>query len=319
MFVLRAGDGGSPEKLVGKLERLLYQADADAPARAGHFRRQGNVVEVFTRDFRYPGKFFRGYPVRIEFSNGKVASVRDSAGEAARALVIEPELLGSVFGEEFQDRSPVSLDELPQSLRDAVLVTEDRDFYRHAGVSIKRSVGALLKNVETGTRQGGSTLTQQLVKNLYLSPVQTLRRKGMEAVLAVILDARYSKDEILEAYLNEIYLGQHGSVAVNGVGEAARHYFGKDASDLDLAESAMIAAMIRGAECLFTAPQPGQARQGGTSSCGRCSRRKRSTRRRCSRRSRRLSHPLRFRSRAPAPRISWTSSRASSRRASESR
>jgi len=101
-----------------------------------------------------------------------------------------------------------------------------------------------LKNVKTGARQGGSTLTQQLVKNLYLSPVQTLRRKGMEAVLAVILDARYSKDEILEAYLNEIYLGQHGSVAVNGVGEAARHYFGKTPAELRPLEAAFFSSIL---------------------------------------------------------------------------
>ena len=94
-------------------------------------------------------------------------------------------------------------------------------------------------------KQGGSTLTQQLVKNLYLSPERTLRRKAIEAVMAVVLDARYSKDEILEAYLNEIYLGRRGSIAITGVGEAARYYFGKEVSDLDLAESATLAGMIR--------------------------------------------------------------------------
>src|SRR6266511_4344268 len=113
MFVLRAGDAG-------------------APSRAGHFRRSANVIEVFPRDFRYPGKFFRGFPSRIEFASGKVASIRDSSGEPSPALVVEPELLGSVFGEEFQDRTLVRLEDLPQSLKDAVLVTEDRDFYRHA-------------------------------------------------------------------------------------------------------------------------------------------------------------------------------------------
>jgi penicillin-binding protein 1B len=261
MFVLRAGDAGSPEKLVGKLERLLYQSDADAPSRAGHFRRSANVIDVFPRDFRYPGKFFRGFPSRIEFASGKVASIRDSSGEPSPALVVEPELLGSVFGEEFQDRTLVRLEDLPQSLKDAVLVTEDRDFYRHAGVSIRRSLGAILSNVRRRAMQGGSTLTQQLVKNLYLSPERTLRRKAIEAVLAVILDARYSKDEILEAYMNEIYLGQYGSVAVNGVGEAARHYFGKEASDLDLAESATIAAMIKAPNAYSPLHNPVRARQ----------------------------------------------------------
>jgi penicillin-binding protein 1B len=261
MFVLRAGDGSSPEKLVGKLERLLYQADDEAPARAGHFRRTGNLVEVFPRDFRYPGKFFRGFPTRIEFASGKVASIRDASGEPAPALVVEPELLGSVFGEELEDRTLVRLEDLPQSLKDAVLVTEDRDFYRHAGVSIRRSIGAVISNVRNKGTQGGSTLTQQLVKNLYLSPERTLRRKAIEAVLAVILDARYSKDEIFEAYLNEIYLGQYGSIAVNGVGEASRHYFGKEASDLDLAESATIAAMIKAPNAYSPLHNPVRARQ----------------------------------------------------------
>src|SRR6266498_2319240 len=220
-----------------------------------------DMFELFPRDFRYPGKFFRGFPARIEFASGKVASIRDSSGEPSPALVVEPELLGSVFGEEFQDRTLVRLEDLPQSLKDAVLVTEDRDFYRHAGVSIRRSLGAILSNVKRRAMQGGSTLTQQLVKNLYLSPERTLRRKAIEAVLAVILDARYSKDEIFEAYMNEIYLGQYGSVAVNGVGEAARHYFGKEASDLDLAESATIAAMIKAPNAYSPLHNPVRARQ----------------------------------------------------------
>ena len=261
MFVLRPGDGGSPEKLVSKLDRLLYQPDADSPSRPGHFRRRESAVEVFTRDFRYPGKDFRGVPARVEFAGGKVTAVRDPSGEPLPALVVEPERLGSVFGDEFQDRTLVRLEDLPQCLKDAVLVTEDRDFYRHAGISIRRSVGAVLSNVRRGGMQGGSTLTQQLVKNLYLSPERTLRRKALEAVLAVILDARYSKDEIFEAYLNEIYLGQHGSVAVNGIGEAARHYFGKDASDLDLAESATIAAMIKAPNVYSPLHNPARARQ----------------------------------------------------------
>ncbi len=261
MFVQRPGDAGSPEKLVGKLERLLYQSDSGAPARAGHFRREGDVVEVFPRDFRYPGKFFRGFPARIEFSGGRVASIRDLSGEELPAVVVEPELLGSVFGEEFQDRTLVRLEDLPQSLKDAVLVTEDRDFYRHSGVSVRRSLGALISNVKRRATQGGSTLTQQLVKNLYLSPERTLRRKAIEAVLALILDARYSKDEIFEAYMNEIYLGQYGSVAVNGVGEAARHYFGKEVSDLDLAESATIAGMIKAPNAYSPLHNPERATQ----------------------------------------------------------
>jgi penicillin-binding protein 1B len=167
MFVLRVGDGGSPEKLTGKLERLFYQADEEAPARAGHFRRAGNVVEVFPRDFRYPGKFFRGFPSRIEFASGKVASIRDASGEPAPALIVEPELLGSVFGEELADRTLVRLEDLPQSLKDAVLVIEDRDFTATPACPSGAASAPSFPTSRT-SRPRGPTLTQQLVKNLYL-------------------------------------------------------------------------------------------------------------------------------------------------------
>lgn len=245
VLVIRSGDGGTAERLAAKLERLLYQRSSDPPVRAGHFRVSGDVVELHTRDFFYPGRLFRGSPARIEYRNGSVRSVRDPSGAAVAAVVIEPELLGSVFGEDFEDRTLVRLAEVPRSLQDAILVVEDRDFHRHPGISLRRTFGALWATLRGGVKQGGSTLTQQLVKNLYLSPERTLRRKAVEAVMALILDARYSKDDIFEAYLNEIYLGQRGSIAVTGIGEAARYYFGKQVSDLDLAESATIAGMIR--------------------------------------------------------------------------
>ena len=245
LLSVRAGDGRSADKLVAKLDRLLYQEDEEEPSRPGHYRRSGNTVELFTRGFRYPGHDFPGFRATVEFSGGRVVSVRGAGGDSIPSVVIEPELLGSVFGDEVEDRSLVRLAELPKTLTDAILVTEDRDFYRHAGVSIRRTFGAVFSNLKGAATQGGSTLTQQLVKNLYLSPERTLRRKGIEAILSMILDARYSKDEIFQAYVNEIYLGREGSIAITGVGEAARHYFGKEASDLDLAESATIAGMIK--------------------------------------------------------------------------
>ena len=245
LTLLEPGSPGSADRLVAKLERLFYEKSADSPERPGHYRRSGDAVELFTRDFFYPGRQFRGYRARISFAGDVVRSVIDEHGDALPALVVEPERLGAVFGEEFEDRTLVRLEEVPQSLTDAILVTEDRDFYRHSGVSIKRTFGAILATMRGGTVQGGSTLTQQLVKNVYLTPERTLRRKAVEAAMAVVLDARYSKDQILQAYLNEIYLGQHGSIAIKGVGEAARFYFGKQVSDLDLAESATIAGMIK--------------------------------------------------------------------------
>jgi len=261
VFVLRPGDQSSPEALSAKLARLLYQKEPTAPERAGRFRREGNVVEVFTRDFRYPGRLVRGFRTRIEFAAGHVRSIRDAAGSSASALVLEPELLGSVFGEELEDRRIVRLPDVPAALKDAILATEDRDFYRHSGVSVKRSFGALIATLKGRPVQGGSTLTQQLVKNLYLSPERTLRRKVTEGIMAMILDARYSKDEILEAYLNEIYLGQDGAIAITGVGAAARHYFGKDVADIDLAESATLAAMIKAPNVYAPTKNPAKAKQ----------------------------------------------------------
>jgi penicillin-binding protein 1B len=261
LFVLRAGDTASISSLTAKLERLFYQEEDAKPDRPGRYRREKDALEIRTRAFRYPGKAFVGQNVRVVFAAGRVKSLSDADGNAVAALILEPERLGSVFGAELEDRTVVSLSEVPASLVDAVLVTEDRDFFRHTGVSVKRLLGAGFKTATGGMKQGGSTLTQQLVKNLYLSPERTVRRKAVEAVMAVILDARYSKEEILEAYLNEIYLGRRGAVAITGVGEAARYYFGTEVSDLDLAQSATLAGMIRAPNAYSPFRSPERTRQ----------------------------------------------------------
>ncbi|HEY1434747.1 MAG TPA: PBP1A family penicillin-binding protein [Thermoanaerobaculia bacterium] len=245
LYVLHPGDAASIAGLSAKLGRLFYQESSAAAERPGHYRREKDALEIHTRGFRYPGRTFPGQRVRVVFSGGRVKTLADGEGNPVPAVTLEPELLGSVFGAELEDRTVVRLAEAPASLVDAILVTEDRDFYRHTGVSVRRLLGAGFKTMTGGMKQGGSTLTQQLVKNLYLSPERTLRRKATEAIMAVILDARYSKDEILEAYLNEIYLGRRGGIAITGVGEAARYYFGTEVSDLDLAQSATLAGMIR--------------------------------------------------------------------------
>ena len=154
--------------------------------------------------------------------------------------------VGTADGSPLEQRTPVALDALPKQLVQAVLAVEDQRFFSHHGLDFKRIGGALVANLKSGSiSQGGSTVTQQLAKNLFLSSRRTPLRKLREAALALALEARYSKSAILEAYLNEVYLGQDGGRAIHGVGAASRYYFGKDVRRLTLAESALLAGMIR--------------------------------------------------------------------------
>jgi len=164
-------------------------------------------------------------------------------GEGRRAQA--PVAIGTIDGSPMEERIPVRLADIPNRLVQAVLAVEDQRFFEHHGIDVRRIGGALIADVRSGgVVQGGSTLTQQLAKNLFLSASRTPLRKVREAAMAVVLEKRYDKNTILEAYLNEIYLGQDGARAIHGVGAAARYYFGKDVKKLGLAESAQLAAAI---------------------------------------------------------------------------
>jgi penicillin-binding protein 1B len=166
-------------------------------------------------------------------------------GQAQRKAVLEPPLLASYYGPDQLERRPVAVDDVAEDLIEAVVAAEDDSFFSHSGVSPSSILRALWVNLRGGqVRQGGSTLTQQVVKNIYLTQERKLARKVEEAVLALMLEMRYSKREILTAYLNDIYLGRSGGVNVMGVGAASRAYFGKDASQLTLAEAATLAGII---------------------------------------------------------------------------
>jgi penicillin-binding protein 1B len=172
-----------------------------------------------------------------------------------------PVTLAVVAGAPRERREPIPLDELPTHLTEAVLAVEDQRFTTHHGLDLRRIGGAMAANVKAGgIAQGGSTITQQLAKNLFLHAGRTPLRKFREAAMALTLEARHEKDQILEAYLNEIYLGQDGGQAIHGVGAAARFHLGKDARELSLAESAMLAAMIRSPNRLVPSRHPVDAR-----------------------------------------------------------
>jgi penicillin-binding protein 1B len=230
------------------LQRLGYREAASVKKLPpGQFSWSRGRIRVHLRSFSHPARPEPARDIEILLRGSRVADIRElPAGRSVGAVLLEPESLGAYYGPAREQRELLSLEEVPRHLIDAVLAVEDQRFESHAGIDFRRIAGAMLANLRAGrVAQGGSTLTQQLVKNFFLTPERTLRRKLREAAMALIVEARYDKDAILEAYLNEIYLGQRGSTAVHGVGEAAHLYFGKQAGRLTVAEAGLIAAIIQ--------------------------------------------------------------------------
>ncbi len=247
--------------LVDRLKRLGYRAVGSGALQPGEYRLDGDRILLRRRGFVTPEGQTPEALLEIQLAyDRRVEFIRDDQGRSLESALLEPELIGSFDNAEYVDRTPISLDEVPAHLMNAVLMVEDRRFFEHGGLDLRRIVGATLANVRAGSiRQGGSTLTQQLAKNLFLSHERTLSRKLHEAWLALRLERVHSKREILEAYLNTIYLGQRGPYSVQGVDAAARHYFGKWARDLSLADSALLVGMISSPGLYSPFAQPARA------------------------------------------------------------
>jgi len=234
--------------LRGILDRLGYREAVetrDLPP--GRFVWKPGRVRIHLRAFAHPTRPEPERDVVLRLAGRTIdAIVQLPRGNEVGAVLLEPEPIGAYYGPDREQRDLVTLDEVPRHLIDAVLAVEDQRFETHPGIDLRRIVGAMLANLRAGgIREGGSTLTQQLVKNFFLTPERTLKRKAQEAVMALIVEVRYDKDAILTAYLNEIYFGQRGSTAIHGVGEATHVYFGKPVRDLAPAESALLAAIIQ--------------------------------------------------------------------------
>ncbi len=232
--------------LAGKMKRMGYGKIDSAPQHQGQFRINGKTMEIYLRDFDYPLEKVKGRKVKINFSGDRIADLLEvSPSKEIELLEIEPEILATFYGTMQEERTVVKLEDFPDHLLKAVICAEDFRFFQHHGVDYLGIVRALMQNIRHGrVVEGGSTITQQLVKNLYLTEERTLARKVKEAVMALILEARYPKERIIQVYMNEIYLGQRGPISICGFGEASRFYFGKNVRDLDLSESALLAAMI---------------------------------------------------------------------------
>ncbi len=236
--VLQAGQKLSGDKLVTILRRAGYVESKASDVWSGSFIVDGLAIEI------RPG---RKQPevVRVIFTGNEITEIRGD-GILLDSFALEPEILSNDLSSKGGKREVLSYDEIPDVMVRAILAIEDRRFFEHSGVDLSGLTRALLRNAgDERLAQGGSTITQQLVKNTYLSPEKTFQRKYAEAMLSLALERRLSKNDIFALYCNEIYLGQRGAVTVRGVREAARVFYGKQLRDITLAEAATLAGMIQ--------------------------------------------------------------------------
>ncbi len=229
------------------LNDLRYLRTAQVTAE-GTYYHSDSVFTVKTREFTFFDGTEASKKVRIYFKNGFLSSIKNVETRAREALLrLDPVQVGSFYPGHKEDRVLVKIDEVPQTLIDGLLSIEDHDFYHHYGVSVKSILRAMWVNLKAGgVVQGGSTLTQQLIKNFYLSAERSLWRKIKEALMALIIEFHYEKNEILEAYINEIFLGQDGERSINGFGMASVFYFNKPLKDLKPHQTALLVGLVKG-------------------------------------------------------------------------
>jgi penicillin-binding protein 1B len=239
--VLQAGQKLSREKVITALRRAGYLESSASNVWSGSFVVADSGLEI------HPGPASRKHPsaVRVSFDGDAIADIT-ADGLTLDSFTLEPEILSNDLSAKAAKREALSYNEIPPVLVQAILAIEDRRFFEHSGVDVSGLMRAVLRNAgDERLGQGGSTITQQLIKNTYLSPEKTLQRKYAEAMLALALEQRLSKEDIFALYCNEIYLGQRGAVAVRGVKEAAAVFYGKELRDLTLAEAATLAGLIQ--------------------------------------------------------------------------
>jgi penicillin-binding protein 1B len=235
--VLEAGQKMSREKLVAVLRRAGYVETNASDVWSGSFGLVDADLEIRPARSKQV--------VQVKFVGDEIAEIRGD-GALLDSFTLEPEILSTDITSKAGKREVLSFGEIPAVLVHAILAIEDRRFFEHSGVDVNGLARALLRNVtDEQMAQGGSTITQQLVKNTYLTPEKTVQRKYAEAMLSFALERRLSKNDILALYCNEIYMGQRGAVAVRGVKEAAKVFYGKELRDLTLSEAATLAGMIQ--------------------------------------------------------------------------
>ena len=226
--------------------KLLGYKSSENYTKSGNYVSSGNELYVHTRGFDFGDSVEPEQVLKVTFADEQVSEVSATKPSSTGIARLEPMLIGGIYPQHNEDRVLIKLDKVPKPLIEALIATEDRNFYSHHGISIRGTARAIVSNVTGGKRQGGSTLTQQLVKNFYLTPEKTIKRKVNEAFMALLVELHYNKDEILEAYLNEVNLGQNGNYSINGYGLASQFYFGMPLRELNIAQQAYLVGLVQG-------------------------------------------------------------------------
>lgn len=243
---LFSGQKLDKDDFLTELDALGYRREKSVSG-PGSMSVAANVVEMHTRGFRFYEGAEESQRIRVRFSGDFVAGLTRANGEALPVARLEPVTIGGLYPAHNEDRILIKLDQAPPYLVETLVAVEDREFFNHFGVSPKSIARAVWVNLTAGAvRQGGSTLTQQLVKNFYLTNERSLTRKATEAMMAMLLELHYDKTEILEAYLNEVFLGQDGRRAIHGFGLASQYFFGRPLVELDVQHVALLVGMVKG-------------------------------------------------------------------------
>ncbi len=259
---LYTGKPISIQSLVLELNATGYR-QVQSAAMPGSYARNGNHIDINRRAFIFDDGVESAVIFRLHISENKILSMSSPPGGRDPGLLrLDPAEIASIYPLHDEDRTLVALTDVPEMLVTGLQAVEDRQFKHHRGVVLRSIARALLTNIKAGkTVQGGSTLTQQLVKNYFLSSERTMVRKGNEAIMAFLLEWHYDKARILEAYINEIFLGQQGKRAIHGFGRAAEFYFGRPLQNLEAEHFALLIGMVRGASFYNPRRNPQRAMQ----------------------------------------------------------
>ncbi len=234
-------------KTLDKWLGLLNYRKTNKYNRTGTYRKSNQTYYIHTRGFDFNKQDVEAEQViKLNIRHNKIENLQSTVKNETGVVRLEPITIGGIYPDNNEDRVLLKLSQVPKPLINALIATEDRSFYRHHGVSLRGIARAIINNFSGKSMQGGSTLTQQLIKNFYLSSERSLKRKANEALMAILLEVHYDKDTILQTYLNEINLGQNGNRSINGFGLASQFYFNRPLKELSLDQQALLVGLAKG-------------------------------------------------------------------------